>query len=91
LEIRQGEAVGIIGRNGIGKSTFLKVLSRITEPTEGRPPSTKRSDQRYVFDIRSAFNIKKDCNGKEVLPEQIVAKLRQVDVLVWQGQVADGR
>jgi len=36
LEIKQGEAIGIIGRNGAGKSTLLKVLSRITEPTEGR-------------------------------------------------------
>ena len=35
LEIKCGEVVGIIGRNGAGKSTFLKILSRITEPTEG--------------------------------------------------------
>ena len=28
--------LGIIGRNGAGKSTLLKILSRITEPTEGR-------------------------------------------------------
>jgi len=35
LEVKQGEVVGIIGRNGAGKSTFLKVISRITEPTEG--------------------------------------------------------
>ncbi len=28
--------LGIIGRNGAGKSTLLKVLSHITEPTEGR-------------------------------------------------------
>src|ERR1700747_2788509 len=36
LEIKQGDVVGFIGRNGAGKSTLLKILSRITEPTEGR-------------------------------------------------------
>ncbi|MFA6088133.1 polysaccharide ABC transporter ATP-binding protein [Mucilaginibacter sp.] len=35
LEIKQGDAIGIIGRNGAGKSTLLKVLSRITSPTQG--------------------------------------------------------
>src|SRR5262245_12961124 len=35
FEIPPGEIVGLIGRNGAGKSTVLKVLSRITEPTEG--------------------------------------------------------
>ena len=30
LEVKQGEALGIIGRNGAGKSTLLKVLSRIS-------------------------------------------------------------
>ena len=36
FEIERGHIVGIIGPNGAGKSTLLKILSRITEPTEGR-------------------------------------------------------
>ncbi len=36
FEVKQGEVLGIIGRNGAGKSTVLKILSRITEPTSGR-------------------------------------------------------
>lgn len=35
LEVKRGEALGIIGANGAGKSTLLKLLSRVTAPTEG--------------------------------------------------------
>lgn len=36
FEVEPGEVLGIIGRNGAGKSTMLKVLSRVTHPTVGR-------------------------------------------------------
>ena len=35
FEVQKGERLGIIGHNGAGKSTFLKLLSRVTAPTTG--------------------------------------------------------
>ena len=35
FEVKRGEAFGIIGHNGAGKSTMLKILSRIMKPTRG--------------------------------------------------------
>jgi len=36
FEVRKGEALGIIGGNGAGKSTTLKLLSQVTAPTKGK-------------------------------------------------------
>jgi lipopolysaccharide transport system ATP-binding protein len=35
FDVLPGEVVGIIGRNGAGKSSLLKIISRVTEPTTG--------------------------------------------------------
>ena len=35
MEIQRGESVGVLGRNGAGKSTMLQMLAGVTAPTEG--------------------------------------------------------
>ena len=36
LEVAEGETVGILGRNGAGKTTMLRLLAGVSQPTEGR-------------------------------------------------------
>ncbi|HET9406674.1 MAG TPA: polysaccharide ABC transporter ATP-binding protein [Candidatus Sulfotelmatobacter sp.] len=54
FEVKEGEALGIVGHNGAGKTTILKILSSITSPTEGE--ITIRGRLAALIEISSGFH-----------------------------------
>ena len=61
FDVKQGEAVGLLGRNGAGKSTLLKILSRITEPTTGS--ARLRGRVGSLLEVGTGFH--PDLTGRE--------------------------
>ena len=61
FEVRHGEAFGIIGHNGAGKSTALKMLSRIMKPTKGQMVVNGRLSA--LIEVSAGFH--PDLTGRE--------------------------
>jgi len=54
FDVQQGEVVGVIGPNGAGKSTLLKILSQITQPTQGTV--IKRGRVASLLEVGTGFH-----------------------------------
>jgi lipopolysaccharide transport system ATP-binding protein len=61
FEVQAGKALGIIGRNGAGKSTILKILTRVLAPTRG----TYHTVGRVGALIEVAAGFHPDLTGRE--------------------------
>jgi lipopolysaccharide transport system ATP-binding protein len=61
LEIRRGEAFGVMGNNGAGKSTLLKVIARVFRPSVGRV--IVRGRVAPLLELGAAFH--PDLTGRE--------------------------
>ena len=100
VEIRRGETLGLIGENGAGKSTFMKILAGIYEPTsgevelDGRPVSFKSpSDARRggVSIVPQEFNLAADLTVEEnvFLGAELLAPTRTLDLAAMRGRTAE--
>jgi ABC-type polysaccharide/polyol phosphate transport system ATPase subunit len=61
FEVRRGEAFGLIGHNGAGKSTALKILSRIMKPTKGQ--FSVKGRLSTLIEVTAGFH--QDLTGRE--------------------------
>lgn len=79
LELRKGELIGLVGANGIGKSTLLRTLTTIQQPLKGRIELNGTSVEDYSgLDLAKAMSL--------VLTEQLMSKNLSVFELVALGR-----
>lgn len=95
LTIKHGQTVGVIGRNGSGKSTFLQLVAGVLQPTEGTIQTTGRI--AALLELGTGFN--PEFTGREnirlaasllgLLPDEIEARLPDISGFADIGEFFD--
>jgi len=96
LELRRGEALGIIGRNGNGKSTLLKIIAEILTPTSGNIKTSGKISA--ILELTS--NLKAEITGRQnivynlkiqgfISKEEIAIKTKEIEEFAEIGEFID--
>jgi lipopolysaccharide transport system ATP-binding protein len=86
FEVRPGEALGIIGRNGAGKSTVLKLLTRILKPTRGSCAVVGRTGA--LIEVAAGFH--PDLTGREnVYLQGAIMGMRRAEIAARFDEIVD--
>jgi lipopolysaccharide transport system ATP-binding protein len=86
FEVSSGEVLGIVGANGAGKSTLLKILSRITDPTEGRAEIRGRAGS--LLEVGTGFH--PELSGREnVFLNGAILGMRRREIEVKLDNIVD--
>ena len=79
IELKKGELIGLVGANGIGKSTLLRTLTTIQQPLEGTIYLNKKSLEHYApIELAKTMSL--------VLTEQLMSKNLSVFELIALGR-----
>ena len=86
FEVRSGETLGIIGRNGAGKSTALGLVAGVLKPSQGRVVVTKRVSP--LLELGAGFH--SELTGREnILLNGVLLGLSRKDVAKKIGRIID--
>ena len=82
MEVREGEIVAVIGRNGVGKSTLMKTLIGLLPPTEGAIVFNGRDVGTLVAHRRARLGIGYVPQGRDVFPRMSVEENLRVGEMI---------
>lgn len=78
LGVNEGDKIGIIGVNGCGKSTFLKMIAGLVQPDEGEIIRNKQADIAYLSQ-NTEF-----CEEETILSYVMEGKKAQIPIGAWK-------
>ncbi len=79
-EIREGEIIGIVGRNALGKSTFVKMLAGAEKPDEGETGKFRVSYKPQYIRAEEGVSVEQLLGSKHLNPSVLEECKRRLDV-----------